>query len=145
MKLKIIHFRGNLAETLRKSKMIETDVLWRTERQYGVSVKLQKTFALQFIFVNMFVYHKGLYVATVWSQIAQRISESLKNFYCFLYFDLLRIEAKQEANGGYVEERTNATLRRLCSLPKRRSHLAATTAVSKKYFTDLRRKFVLCC
>lgn len=145
MKLKIIHFRGNLAETLRKSKMIETDVLWCTERQYGVSVKLQKIFALQFIFVNMFVYHKGLYVATVWSQIAQRISESLKNFYCFLYFDLLRIEAKQEANGGYVEERTNATLRRLCSLPKRRSHLAATTAVSKKYFTDLRRKFVLCC
>lgn len=125
--------------------MIETDVLWCTERQYGVSVKLQKIFALQFIFVNMFVYHKGLYVATVWSQIAQRISESLKNFYCFLYFDLLRIEAKQEANGGYVEERTNATLRRLCSLPKRRSHLAATTAVSKKYFTDLRRKFVLCC
>lgn len=90
MKLKIIHFRGNLAEALRKSKMIETDVLWCTERQYGVSVKLKKTFALQFIFVNMFVYHKGLYVATVWSQIAQRISESLKNFYCFLYFDLLR-------------------------------------------------------
>ena len=77
--------------------MIETDVLWCTERQYGVSVKLQKTFALQFIFVNMFVYHKGLYVAPVWSQIAQRISESLKNVYCFLYFDLLSIEAKQEA------------------------------------------------
>ena len=97
MKLKIIHFRGNLAETLRKSKMIETDVLQCTERQYGVSVKLQKTFALQFVFVNMFVCHKGLYVATVWSQIAQRISESLNNFFCFLHFDLLSIEAKQEA------------------------------------------------
>ena len=77
--------------------MIETDVLWCTKRQYGVSVKLQKTFALQFIFVNMFVYHKGLYVAPVWSQIAQRISESLNNFFCFLHFDLLSIEAKQEA------------------------------------------------